>query len=88
METVYVVTVWSGGRIGKKWKTLERPALLSNGMGVSFTSIETRLSVQVIGNISVEEFEHGRDELAGELQPEAVVEAEEPEGDKSKGIVI
>lgn len=88
METVYVVTMWSGGRAGKKWKTIERPSVLANGMGVSFISIDTRLSVQVIGNISVEEFEHGRDELAGELQPDTVVETEAPDKGKSKEIVI
>lgn len=61
LETIYVVTMWSGGRPGRRWKTIERPKLLPSGTGVSFISLGTKLSVHVIGNISVEEFEQGRE---------------------------
>jgi len=57
METVYVVTLWSGGRPGKRWKTLGKPEILANGTGVSFTDLETKLGVTIIGSISVEEYE-------------------------------
>ncbi|HOZ47064.1 MAG TPA: hypothetical protein PLO37_17410 [Candidatus Hydrogenedentes bacterium] len=61
LQTVYVITVWSGERACKKWKTLEKPRLLPTGTGVTFKSVETKLSVDVIGNVSVEEFEQGRE---------------------------
>lgn len=65
MKTVYVVTMWSGGRPAKKWKTYERPEVLPSGTGVSLRSIDTKLPVQVIGSISVEEFESGREDFLG-----------------------
>ena len=63
MQTVYVITMWTGGRAAKKWKSFEQPELLPNGTGVKFVNSETKLPVQVIGNISIEDFESGRAEL-------------------------
>lgn len=63
MKTVYVVTLWSGGKAGKNWKSLEKPEMLPKGTGVVFRSIETGLNVEVIGNISIEEYEHGTESL-------------------------
>jgi hypothetical protein len=63
MKTVYIVTMWSGGRPAKKWKTLTEPEVLSNGTGVSLISLDTKLSVRVIGSISVEEFESGQEDF-------------------------
>lgn len=65
MKTVYIVTMWSGGRPAKKWKTLQRPDVLPSGTGVSFESLDTKLPVQVIGSISVEEFESGQEDFLG-----------------------
>jgi hypothetical protein len=78
MESIFIVTLWSGGRATKKWKTLERPELLPNGTGVKFTSLDTRLLVEVIGSISVEEYEQGSMELAEGAEPLA----EEDEDDE------
>ncbi len=63
MRTVYVVTMWSGGRPAKKWKCLEYPKLLSQGTGIEFVCCETKLKVQVIGSVSVEEYESGKEDL-------------------------
>lgn len=63
MKSVYVITMWSGGRPAKKWKSDVHPELLSTGTGVSFVNAETRMSVRVVGSISVEEFESGKEEL-------------------------
>lgn len=63
MKSVYVVTMWSGGRPAKKWKTEERPALLPVGTGVEFINVGTKLKVQVVGSISIEEFESGKEEI-------------------------
>ncbi len=63
MKSVYVVTMWSGGRPAKKWKSEKEPVLLSNGTGVEFISTETKLRVKIIGSISVEEFESGKEEI-------------------------
>jgi len=63
MQQFYIVTMWSGGRVNKRWKTLEEPELLAQGTGVRFTDLDTKLTVQVIGSVSVEEYEHGLDEL-------------------------
>lgn len=62
LEKVYVVTMWSGGRASRKWKTLEEPELLATGTGLSFTSMDTKLAVRVIGSLSVEEYEQGAKE--------------------------
>lgn len=63
MQSIYVVTMWSGGRHAKQWKSKDKPEVLANGTGVRFRSADTRLMVEVIGSISVEEFESGREEL-------------------------
>jgi len=63
MKSVYVVTMWSGGRPAKKWKTNERPQLMPAGTGVEFVNAATRLKVNVIGSISIEEFESGKEEI-------------------------
>jgi len=63
MKSVYVVTMWSGGRPAKKWKTEDRPQLLAAGTGVEFINLATRLKVNVIGSISIEEFESGKEEI-------------------------
>jgi len=63
MKTVYVVTMWSGGRPAKKWKSDKQPQELPQGTGVSFVNSGTRLRVTVIGSISVEEYESGKEEL-------------------------
>lgn len=69
MKTVYVVTMWSGGRAAKKWKTESVPEPLSQGTGISFISAGTRLRVTVIGSISVEEYESGKEELEMGINP-------------------
>jgi len=63
MKSVFVITMWSGGRPAKKWKSAQAPELLPNGTGVSFVSIDTKLQVRIIGSISVEEFESGKEEI-------------------------
>ncbi len=69
MKTVYVITMWSGGRPAKKWKSESPPETTQQGTGVSFVSTGTRLHVTVIGNISVEEYESGKEELEMGLNP-------------------
>ena len=63
MKTVYIVTMWSGGRPAKKWKTEQNPEVLPNGTGVRFQSLDTKLDVQLIGSVSVEQFESGKEEF-------------------------
>jgi len=63
MKSVYVITMWSGGRPAKKWKSEEPPQPLPQGTGVTFTSVETRLEVHVIGSISIEQYESGKEEF-------------------------
>lgn len=63
MKTVYIVTMWSGGRPAKKWKTLAEPEVLPSGTGVCLVSLDTKLTVKVIGSISVEEFESGQEDF-------------------------
>lgn len=63
MKSTFVVTMWSGGRAAKKWKSEERPVPLPSGDGVEFISAATRLMVQLIGNISIEEYESGKEEI-------------------------
>ena len=74
MKTVYVVTMWSGGRPAKKWKADNVPEVLANGTGVSFISMATRLRVTVVGSISVEEYESGKEELEMGFGPAACTE--------------
>ena len=63
MKNVYVITMWSGGRPAKKWQSDEEPEVLPNGMGVDFVSRDTKLRVRMIGSISVEEYESGKEEI-------------------------
>ena len=72
MKTVYVVTMWSGGRPAKKWKADSAPEVLAHGNGVSFTNLATRLRVTVVGSISVEEYESGKEEFELGFGPAAV----------------
>ena len=74
MKTVYVVTMWSGGRPAKKWKAETVPEVLANGMAVTFVSMATRLRVTVVGSISIEEYESGKEELEMGLGPGAGAE--------------
>lgn len=78
MKTVYVVTMWSGGRPAKKWKSEVIPDPLPQGTGVSFISTGTRLRVTVIGSISVEEYESGKEELEMGINPTPFTEEEWP----------
>ncbi len=80
MKKVYLVTMWSGGRPAKNWKTMEEPELLPNGTGIRFVSRESKLTVSVIGSISIEEFESGKEELELELSKFPRAEASEPTG--------
>ena len=66
METIYVITLWSGGKPGKRWKSIQEPQLLPNGTGIAFSDLETKLAVKLIGSISVEEYEQGLDVFQGE----------------------
>ena len=68
MESIFITTLWSGGRATKKWKSMERPELLPNGTGVKFVSLDTRLTVEVIGSVSVEEYEQGSVEFTDGAQ--------------------
>jgi hypothetical protein len=63
MKTVYVVTMWSGGRPAKKWKADAAPEVLPSGNGVTLVSMTTRLRVTVVGSISIEEYESGKEEM-------------------------
>ena len=63
MKTIYLVTMWSGGKPAKKWTSDTPPELLEHGTGVAFTSRETKLPVKIIGPISVEEYESGKEEM-------------------------
>jgi len=82
MKTVYVITMWTGGRPAKKWKSFEQPELLPSGTGVKFVNSETKLPVQVIGNLSIEDFESGRAELELALSKDAV----RPKGDGGESV--
>lgn len=78
MKTVYVITMWSGGRAAKKWKSDALPETLAQGTGVSFISMGTRLRVSIIGNISVEEYESGKEELEMGLNPDGTMDDDAP----------
>lgn len=78
MKTVYVITMWSGGRAAKKWKSDSLPETLAQGTGVSFISMGTRLRVSIIGNISVEEYESGKEELEMGLNPDGPMDDDAP----------
>ncbi len=63
MRKIYAITMWSGGQPAKKWQTFEKPELLANGTGIRFTCRNTRLSVELIGSVSVEEYESGKEDI-------------------------
>lgn len=63
MRKIYAVTMWSGGQAAKKWQTLQKPELLPSGTGIRFTCRSTKLIVELIGPISVEEYESGKEEI-------------------------
>lgn len=63
MRNIYVITMWTGSGPARKWKSYEIPTLLPQGTGVEFVNAETKLKVQVIGNISIEEYESGKEEI-------------------------
>lgn len=79
MKTVYVITMWSGGGPAKKWKSDEEPKRLPEGTGVYFVSAETRLGVQVIGSLSIEQYESGKEEFANRISREASLPSNEGE---------
>ena len=80
LASVYVVTMWSGGRPSRKWKSLQKPDLLAQGTGVTFTCLETGLGVELIGSVSIEEYEAGSIALEIEMQSAMGVHREsEPE---------
>jgi hypothetical protein len=68
LASVYVITMWSGGRPSRKWKALQKPTSLPQGTGVTFTCLETGLGVDLIGSISIEEYEAGSIALEIEMQ--------------------
>jgi hypothetical protein len=78
MESIYVVTLWSGGRAAKKWHTKGKPSLMASGNGVEFQCLDTKLPVQVLGHISVEEYESGKEELEAILGADAPRRADAP----------
>jgi hypothetical protein len=61
--------MWSGGRAAKKWKTFEVPTLLPQGTGVEFICNATKMRVQLIGNVSIEDFESGKEEVEMGIEP-------------------
>jgi len=63
MKKIYAITMWSGGQAAKKWQTLEKPELLPSGTGIRFVCRNTKLTVELIGAISVEEYESGKDDI-------------------------
>jgi hypothetical protein len=63
MKTIYAVTMWSGGMPAKKWQTFEKPELLPSGTGIRFVCRDTKLTVELIGSVSVEEYQSGKDEI-------------------------
>ena len=69
MQRFFIVTIWSGGKPGKRWKTLEEPQVLPQGTGVQFCDLDTKLAVKVIGNISVEQYEQEVHEFEPEATP-------------------
>lgn len=63
MRKIYAITMWSGGQAAKKWQTFEKPELLPSGTGIRFVCRNTKLTVELIGAISVEEYESGKDDI-------------------------
>ena len=79
MRKIYAITMWSGGVAAKKWQTLEKPELLPSGTGIRFTCRSTKLTVELIGSVSVEEYESGKDDI------EAIRERFEDEPQEENG---
>lgn len=63
MRTIYAITMWSGGQPAKKWQTYEKPELLAHGTGIRFTCRNTKLTVELIGSVSIEEYESGKEDI-------------------------
>jgi len=63
MRTIYAITMWSGGQPAKKWQCYEKPELLAQGTGIRFTCRDTKLAVELIGPVSVEEYESGKEDI-------------------------
>lgn len=63
MRTIYAVTMWSGGMPARKWQTYEKPELLPQGTGIRFVCRDSKLPVELIGPVSVEEYESGKDDI-------------------------
>jgi len=63
MRKIYAITMWSGGQPAKKWQTFEKPELLAQGTGIRFTCRNTKLSVDLIGSVSIEEYESGKEDI-------------------------
>ena len=63
MRTIYAITMWSGGQPAKKWQTYEKPELLAHGTGIRFTCRNTKLAVELIGPVSIEEYESGKEDI-------------------------
>ena len=89
MKSIYVITMWSGGIPAKKWQSHEEPELLPTGNGVRFINMDTKLPVSIIGSISVEHFESGREEIEQGIldpsRPEPVFKFPEPEDTERGG---
>ncbi|MBI2424684.1 MAG: hypothetical protein HYV27_17775 [Candidatus Hydrogenedentes bacterium] len=63
LKTYYVITMWSGGKAAKKWVADLEPELLPHGNGIAFINIQTKLQVRMIGSISIETYESGREAM-------------------------
>jgi len=63
MKKIYAITMWSGGQPAKKWQAFEKPELLPSGTGIRFVCRNTKLTVELIGSVSVEEYESGKEEI-------------------------
>ncbi|MCF6285689.1 MAG: hypothetical protein L3K26_10915 [Candidatus Hydrogenedentes bacterium] len=63
MRTIYAITMWSGGQAAKKWQTCEKPELLTHGTGIRFVCRDTKLAVELIGPVSIEEYESGKEDI-------------------------
>lgn len=60
MKDFFLITMYVGGGDTKKWLSEEEPTLLPQGTGVEFVSVDTKLKVRAVGNISVEQYQSGR----------------------------
>lgn len=78
MRTIYAITMWSGGMPAKKWQSFQKPELLAHGTGIRFICRQTKLPVELIGSVSVEEYESGKDDIEEirDIRAAEVVESE------------